>query len=163
MTTAAWRNIARLVSVLCGMARSGYTVLVKIDGHRDASRRYTIVVNGEPDGSPLFRGDASSLAALLVEAVHACGLSLPTGRDADAKSGLAEAFRAADAAVHDTSVMALYARPLAGRPLHNLIYLESAAVVLSIDGDDLVSLLRTVHTRRYFCRRGSRRVRVTSP
>jgi len=152
-TASEWQEVARLVPVLCGMARSGHSVLIKIDGYRDASSRYTVVVNGGVDEHPLFRCDASSLPALLAEAVHACGLSDATVGEAGVASELADALRLADASVHDASFLAVYAEQSSHRPYFNLVYGESSGrkpsgPTLCVDGDDLVSMLQGTRAKR---------------
>ncbi|MET4677784.1 MULTISPECIES: hypothetical protein [unclassified Luteibacter] len=155
MTASEWQEVARLVPVLCGMARLGNPVLIKIDGYRDVSGRYTVVVHGGVDESPLFRCDASSLPALLAEAVHVCGLSDAPVEEAGAASELADAFRLADAAVHDESFLAVYAQQSSHRPYFNLVYGESSGLKpsclkLCVDGDDLASMLPGIYAKTSF-------------
>lgn len=156
-TASEWQEVARLVPVVCGMARLGNPVLLKIDGCRDASRRYTVVVHGGVDEPPLFRCDASSLPAVLADAIHVCCLSDATAGEAGAASELADAFRQADTSVHDESFLAVYAEQSSHRPYFNLVYGESSGLTpsgstLSVDGDDLAALLTGICARTSFSR-----------
>jgi len=65
----SWSNSSRLLSALDAIGRDGGNALVKIDGGRNDSRVYTVVVSGGRLGDEFFRKDGSDLQALLLEAI----------------------------------------------------------------------------------------------
>ena len=66
----SWSSSARLLSALDAIGRDGGTALIKVDGGRNDSLVYTVVVSGGRLGDDFFRKDDSDLQALLLKAVE---------------------------------------------------------------------------------------------
>ncbi len=65
---SAWTQSASLLAALDAIGRSGGHALVKIDGERDGSQVYTVLVSGGRLGGDFFRRDGADLPTLLREA-----------------------------------------------------------------------------------------------
>ncbi len=66
----SWRGAHRLLSALDAVARTGLSVVVKVDGSRGGEAAYTVVVSGLSLGDHFFRRDGASLESLVREALH---------------------------------------------------------------------------------------------
>ncbi|NOU31860.1 MAG: hypothetical protein HOO96_28485 [Polyangiaceae bacterium] len=67
---SAWTQSASLLAALDAIGRMGGHTLVKIDGERDGSQVYTVLVSGGRLGSDHFRRDGDDLPTLLREALR---------------------------------------------------------------------------------------------
>lgn len=79
-----WGDACSLLQVLDVIAKEGATIVVKLDGERQADR-YTVIVSGGQLQGNAYRGDGDDLRALLDEAVREYDakvwqLQLPGGR-----------------------------------------------------------------------------------
>lgn len=67
---SAWTQSASLLAALDAIGRMGGHTLVKIDGERDGSQVYTVLVSGGRLGSDFLRRDGDDLPTLLREALR---------------------------------------------------------------------------------------------
>jgi hypothetical protein len=67
---SAWTQSASLLAAFDAIGRLGSHALVKVDGERDGSQVYTVLVSGGRLGSDFFRRDGDDLPTLLREALR---------------------------------------------------------------------------------------------
>jgi hypothetical protein len=74
-----WLESASLLAAFDALGRSGFVVLIKVDGERTNGQLYTVAILGRSPAEDSFRKDGAELQPLLRDALHFVVERLPRG------------------------------------------------------------------------------------